>query len=423
MGVQKCCGQEECTENYTPLKNDRRCQLINEVKQIIGSIEHADKAKPRQSRRSAKAIPGMRDLEDECKQWRKRRDCTPPLITTIAIHETRPTSDYTNMRHENSSQVTFVDATKEDQEWRKVPPAPWDLPRTPSQELRSGSLYTNCQCLKRNGLQHDCPRWECGGRPECVAVNPGPCCEPSQWPKPIRGDRRIGNSLTQEKTYVTGQNFEGKQLKTGPLNPEICIPLGSQPPQQLRQGPSDNTCQAGKFIDGRKVPQGELIGMLDISSMCQEHTTPKKVNFQNGTGRVPNQAHQDTQTLNPQGKSPMDVFLVVDLTKGPRMENKPAAISEPSRGIVLSAPGVTCSCRPVNEQASGRPFQPQIPENRQRQPQGISTGPEVTFCCRTDQGEPTSGIQRPLPQSSQGQRAMPTPDMIFCRLIQSAPAS
>lgn len=46
-------------------------------------------------------------------------------------------------------------------------------------ELRGGQMISTCECVRRNGLQDQCPRRECGGRPECVAVNPGPCCEPA----------------------------------------------------------------------------------------------------------------------------------------------------------------------------------------------------------------------------------------------------
>ncbi|KAL0279314.1 UNVERIFIED_CONTAM: hypothetical protein PYX00_000903 [Menopon gallinae] len=50
--------------------------------------------------------------------------------------------------------------------------------RCESRELRGGNLYQCCQCLKRNGLQHDCPRTPCQGRPACL-VKPWPDCWPS----------------------------------------------------------------------------------------------------------------------------------------------------------------------------------------------------------------------------------------------------
>lgn len=56
----------------------------------------------------------------------------------------------------------------------KIPvPRPSD-----SVELRCGVLYSGCQCTKRDGLQQDCPRSHCQGRPECMAF-PAPICVPS----------------------------------------------------------------------------------------------------------------------------------------------------------------------------------------------------------------------------------------------------
>lgn len=36
------------------------------------------------------------------------------------------------------------------------------LKKVKSIELRAGTLYNNCDCYRRNGLQHDCPRTLCG---------------------------------------------------------------------------------------------------------------------------------------------------------------------------------------------------------------------------------------------------------------------
>jgi hypothetical protein len=49
--------------------------------------------------------------------------------------------------------------------------------RVKSHELKGGVLYSKCDCTKRNGLQSDCGRFLCMGRPECV-TNP-PMCLPS----------------------------------------------------------------------------------------------------------------------------------------------------------------------------------------------------------------------------------------------------
>lgn len=48
-----------------------------------------------------------------------------------------------------------------------------------SRELRGGVLYTDCQCLRRNGLQLDCRRTGCQNEAPCEAL-PGPLCEPAR---------------------------------------------------------------------------------------------------------------------------------------------------------------------------------------------------------------------------------------------------
>lgn len=52
--------------------------------------------------------------------------------------------------------------------------------RCKSRELRGGVLLSKCDCVKRNGLQLDCPRSECRGRPLC-AIKPIPNCCPSKY--------------------------------------------------------------------------------------------------------------------------------------------------------------------------------------------------------------------------------------------------
>lgn len=54
------------------------------------------------------------------------------------------------------------------------------LQRCPSRELKGSVLLTSCECVKRNGLQLDCPRSECHGRPLC-STNPIPSCCPSKY--------------------------------------------------------------------------------------------------------------------------------------------------------------------------------------------------------------------------------------------------
>lgn len=54
---------------------------------------------------------------------------------------------------------------------------PWDLDRVPSRELVGGVLIPSCACNKRNGLQDDCRRSQCRGKPWCLS-EPWPDCPP-----------------------------------------------------------------------------------------------------------------------------------------------------------------------------------------------------------------------------------------------------
>jgi hypothetical protein len=52
----------------------------------------------------------------------------------------------------------------------KIGPAPETSYK--DQELRGGVFHNGCDCSKRNGLQDDCQRIECQGRPECLTDPP-----------------------------------------------------------------------------------------------------------------------------------------------------------------------------------------------------------------------------------------------------------
>uniref|UniRef100_A0AAG5DNL4 IGFBP N-terminal domain-containing protein n=1 Tax=Anopheles atroparvus TaxID=41427 RepID=A0AAG5DNL4_ANOAO len=76
-----------------------------------------------------------------------------------------------------------------------------------SRELRGGVLISNCECLKRNGLQHDCPRTECQGKSCCLTKPEAGCC-PSQWSRRYR--------------FVT----MGKKSNPIQVPPQCCLPTG-----------------------------------------------------------------------------------------------------------------------------------------------------------------------------------------------------
>lgn len=47
-------------------------------------------------------------------------------------------------------------------------------------ELRGGIFYMGCECVRRNGMQYDCQRTECQGRPQCTKL-PFPTCSPARY--------------------------------------------------------------------------------------------------------------------------------------------------------------------------------------------------------------------------------------------------
>uniref|UniRef100_A0A1B6C761 Uncharacterized protein n=1 Tax=Clastoptera arizonana TaxID=38151 RepID=A0A1B6C761_9HEMI len=67
----------------------------------------------------------------------------------------------------------------EEHPFPEYPPPPWILPRLASRELRGGTHYIGCDCYKKNGLQDDCQRMECGV-PPCT-TKPDPCCDNSRF--------------------------------------------------------------------------------------------------------------------------------------------------------------------------------------------------------------------------------------------------
>ncbi|BES92882.1 spermatid development [Nesidiocoris tenuis] len=68
-----------------------------------------------------------------------------------------------------------------------LPIPPWFRPRYKSVEVRGGKVMNGCDCWRKNGLQDDCQRWDCG-RPECLTT-PLPECPPGANP-PFNGVRK-----------------------------------------------------------------------------------------------------------------------------------------------------------------------------------------------------------------------------------------
>ena len=96
-----------------------------------------------------------------------------------------------------------------------------DLTSCHSRELRGGTLYTDCFCDKKYGLQDNCPRSGCHGSPKCL-TKPKPTCCPSQkchvsrWEKKFP-NIRCGRNLDDDEQVIT--NNQQKQLS----NTEPCF--------------------------------------------------------------------------------------------------------------------------------------------------------------------------------------------------------
>ncbi|XP_057672435.1 uncharacterized protein LOC130903981 isoform X1 [Diorhabda carinulata] len=91
---------------------------------------------------------------------------------TICCEIPRCPPDDTN-NEETSSQYIVVNTSK-------------------SRELRSSILYVGCQCERRNGLQDECPRFECQGSPVCLL--PSPQCGPGTHAREKQLEKRISTT-------------------------------------------------------------------------------------------------------------------------------------------------------------------------------------------------------------------------------------
>ncbi|XP_075150003.1 uncharacterized protein LOC142224076 isoform X3 [Haematobia irritans] len=108
-------------------------------------------------------------------------------------------------------------------------------------ELRSGIMYSTCDCVRRNGLQDKCPRAMCQGRSACMSF-PKPNCCPSSFPLRFanmtmgvskrRGGGGGSNACPQPQTSCEGSC----DPCCGPSNP----PCGA--PSPVPWSPSTSCC-------------------------------------------------------------------------------------------------------------------------------------------------------------------------------------
>ncbi|KAI4470447.1 atp-dependent rna helicase dbp3 [Holotrichia oblita] len=107
--------------------------------------------------------------------------------------------------------------------------------RSNSRELRASVLYTTCDCIKRNGLQDDCPRSECHGQPECLTL-PEPTCGPAEAARTFTMSKFGKNkNLEQYQCYPAYVKLPGGPSPCAPpcCPPGCCgpcVPLLAAPP-------------------------------------------------------------------------------------------------------------------------------------------------------------------------------------------------
>ncbi|XP_054278898.1 uncharacterized protein LOC128997294 [Macrosteles quadrilineatus] len=94
-------------------------------------------------------------------------------------------------------EVTDTTKVHAEEEFDRYPSPPWFKPRDRSQELRGGFFHIGCDCYKRNGLQDDCPRSECGTY-ECISRPPA--CDASTF-SPHTGVRIPNMQSNQYHNY------------------------------------------------------------------------------------------------------------------------------------------------------------------------------------------------------------------------------
>ncbi|XP_022908044.1 uncharacterized protein [Onthophagus taurus] len=121
----------------------------------------------------------------------------------------------------------------------RLPQKGIDLKGCKSRELRASILYMSCDCIKRNGLQDDCPRWECHGACECLTL-PDPSCCPGRCAIVHRDGPFVHrkNGLEEYQCYPAYVKMPGGP---SPCSPPIvpapgcppggpCVPLVAKPP-------------------------------------------------------------------------------------------------------------------------------------------------------------------------------------------------
>jgi hypothetical protein len=123
------------------------------------------KQEKKEKRRKEKIEREKKDIERREKELKRREPYMCPgeaNLEKTAIKEAKKA----NLARENKQKVRKSSAPFSTPVGRKPLKAMKEL------ELRGGVFYNRCDCVKRNGLQDDCQRVLCQGRPACLTDPP-----------------------------------------------------------------------------------------------------------------------------------------------------------------------------------------------------------------------------------------------------------
>uniref|UniRef100_A0A0A9WS54 Calcium-transporting ATPase 1 n=1 Tax=Lygus hesperus TaxID=30085 RepID=A0A0A9WS54_LYGHE len=114
-------------------------------------------------------------------------DLKVPEVTELESSKTDVTGGKREPRRKPKDKPTnpfWTDGNRQDHPLLPIPRPPRTV------EIRGGDILGQCECLKRNGLQHDCPKWDCRGEDLCLTW-PIPTCQPSGLGVPIIVESRV----------------------------------------------------------------------------------------------------------------------------------------------------------------------------------------------------------------------------------------
>ncbi|GJQ67897.1 hypothetical protein Trydic_g16657 [Trypoxylus dichotomus] len=158
------------------------------------------------------------------------------------------------------------------------------IKRSKSRELRASILYTTCDCIKRNGLQDDCPRSECHGSPECLTL-PEPVCGPAEAARTFTISKFGKNKdLEQYQCYPAYVKMPGGPSPCSPPCCPVgccgpCVPLIAAPPCPPPISPENMRPQTKRWGKQSRKP-GEQMTFGEMTSTMKFLVNGKEIVYQ-----------------------------------------------------------------------------------------------------------------------------------------------